>query len=52
VQRLLRQHKERAGHYQVVTVDEADKGEDRNHHHVVRTERDAVELAYEHVAGR
>ena len=49
MQRLLRQHQERAGHYEVVAVDEADEREHRDQHHVVAAERDAVDLAAQHV---
>ena len=52
MQRLLCEHQQRAGHDQVVAVDKADKPEDADHHQVVGAERDAVELAAEHMAGR
>jgi hypothetical protein len=52
MQRLLRQHQQRAGHDEVVAVDEAHKREHRDQNHVVAAERDAVELASEHMASR
>ena len=52
MQRLLRQHQERAGHDEVVAVDKADEREHRDQHQVVAAERNAVELAAQHMASR
>jgi hypothetical protein len=52
VQRRLGQHQQRAGHHQIVALDEADEGEHGDDQDVVAAERDAVELAPEHKAGR
>ncbi len=52
MQRRLGQHQERAGDHQIVALDKADEGEDGDDRYVVTAERDAVELASEHIAGR
>jgi hypothetical protein len=51
MQRRLGQHQQRAGHHQIVALDEADEGEDCDDRQVVSAERDTVELAAEHKAG-
>jgi hypothetical protein len=51
MQRLFGQHQQRAGHHQIVALDEADEGEHGNDQDLVSAERNAVELAAEHAAG-
>ena len=52
MQRRLGQHQERAGDHQIVALDKADEGEHGDDRYVVTAERNAVELASEHMSGR
>jgi hypothetical protein len=51
VQRLLGEHEQGARHLPVVAVDQSDEPEHQDHPEMEWAERDAVELAAEHVAG-
>ncbi len=51
VQRLPRQHEERAAECQVVALDEADEPEHHDQNDMIRAERDAIELASQQMAG-